>query len=235
MELNKIYKGDCLEVMASMPDEYVDMVVTSPPYNFGGFSRNGRERHYDTYSDDMPDEDYKEWIGRVLLSLSRICKRGGAIYWNHKGRFIDGVYYPPFWVVDKCPMQLYQHIVWKYPSSPDVAKVKWYPRHEEIFMFTKGRPSYFNEDMAAMGDVWEISHIQENKHPAPFPFNLARRAISASCPSGGIVYDPFMGSGTTALAAIDLGMNFIGSEISDSYIKYAEDRIRKVLSEPSLF
>lgn len=102
-------------------------------------------------------------------------------------------------------------------------------------MFTKGKPSYFNEEMAQFGDVWEISHIQENEHPAPFPFNLARRAIMASCPKGGIVYDPFMGSGTTALAAIDLGMNFIGSEISDKYIAYAESRISKVLSEPSLF
>lgn len=77
MELNKIFKGDCLEVMAGWPDECVDMIVTSPPYNFGGFSRNGRERHYDTYSDDMRESEYKDWIGRVMRSLSRICKRGG--------------------------------------------------------------------------------------------------------------------------------------------------------------
>ena len=77
MELNKIYKGDCLEVMSQFPDESIDMVVTSPPYNFGGFSRNGRERHYDTYSDDMPDNEYKDWIERVMCSLSRVLKRGG--------------------------------------------------------------------------------------------------------------------------------------------------------------
>lgn len=116
-----------------------------------------------------------------------------------------------------------------------MAKVKWYPRHEEIFMFTKGKPSYFNEDMAAMTDVWEISHIQANKHPAPFPYNLARRAISASCPKGGLVYDPFMGSGTTALASVDLGVDYIGTEISPDYIKYAESRIGVKASEPTLF
>lgn len=235
MELNKIYRGDCLEVMSQFPDECIDVVVTSPPYNFGGFSRNGRERHYDTYSDDMPENDYHNWIERVMLSLSRVLKRGGAIYWNHKGRFIDGVYYPPFWIIDKCPLSLYQHIVWKYPSSPDVAKVKWYPRHEEIFMFSKGKPAFFNEEMSSFGDVWEISHVQKNDHPAPFPFKLASRCIKASCPPNGIVYDPFMGSGTTALAALDLGMNFVGSEISEKYCQYAEERIGIKASEPKLF
>lgn len=78
MELNKIYRGDCLEVMSQFPDECIDVVVTSPPYNFGGFSRNGRERHYDTYSDDMPENDYHNWIERVMLSLSRVLKRGGG-------------------------------------------------------------------------------------------------------------------------------------------------------------
>ena len=107
------------------------------------------------------------------------------MYWNHKGKFENHVYKHPFWVIDLCPIPLYQHIVWKYPSSPDVAKVKFYPRHEEIFMFSKGVPSYFDEEMAQIGDVWEISHMQKVEHPAPFPFNLARRCIRASCDRGG--------------------------------------------------
>ena len=213
-----------------------DMIVTSPPYNFGGFNRNGRVRAYDTYSDDMPVEDYRRWIGKVLEGCARVLKEGGTLYWNHKGQWRDGEYKHPFWVIDLCPLRFRQHIVWKYPSSPDVAKNKFYPRHEEIFVFTKGEPAYFNEDMAAIGDVWEISHInQENKHPAPFPLNLARRAVSASCPKGGIVYDPFMGSGTTALAAIDQGVNFVGTEISPNYLAYAESRIGIAASEPTLF
>lgn len=63
--------------MRTLPDACVDMVVTSPPYNFGGFNRNGRDRHYDTYSDDMPEADYKAWIGAILNELCRILKRGG--------------------------------------------------------------------------------------------------------------------------------------------------------------
>lgn len=206
------------------------MIVTSPPYNFGGFNRNGRARNYDTYSDDMPEDAYRDWIKKVLISCSNSLKENGTLYWNHKGKWEDRVYKHPFWVIDLCPLPLRQHIVWKYPSSPDVGKNKFYPRHEEIFVFSKGEP-YFNEDLASIGDVWEISHIQENKHPAPFPFNLARRAIAASCPNNGIVYDPFMGSGTTALAAIDVGVDWVGTEISENYINYANRRIAVAQSE----
>lgn len=235
MQLDYIYKGDCLEFMASLERDSIDLVLTSLPYNFGGFNRDGRESKYDCYADDMPEADYRDWIGKVLAECVRILKPGGSIYWNHKGRFIDGVYYGPFWVIDRCPAQLYQHIIWKFPSSPDVAKIKWYPRQEDIFWFAKGKPAYFNEEMAQLTDIWDISHIQQNEHPAPFPYNLARRAINASCPLGGIVLDPFMGSGTTALAAIDLDRHFLGSEISDKYIAYANERIRNKTSQLSLF
>lgn len=185
MELNKIYNQDCLEFMSSLPDCSVDMIVTSPPYNFGGFSRNGRKRQYDTYSDDMPEEEYRKWITEVLISCSRILKEGGVMYWNHKGKFDNYSYYPPFWVIDCCPIQLRQHIIWKYNGTPDVAKNKFYPYHEDIFCFSKGKPAYFNEEVASLGDVWEITIEAKNSHPAPFPLKLAKRCISASCPMGG--------------------------------------------------
>lgn len=224
MELNKIYLADCVDFMNKIGGGQFDTIVTSPPYNFGGFDRNGRKSGYDTYSDNMPENEYKEWIKKVLEGCAKVLKDGGTLYWNHKGQWRDKEYKHPFWVIDLCPLPLRQHIVWKYPSSPDVAKNKFYPRHEEIFVFTKGE-AFFNEDMAAIGDVWEIQHMQENKHPAPFPFNLARRAIAASCPPNGCVFDPFMGSGTTALAAIDVGRNFVGAEISPNYVSYANSRV----------
>lgn len=221
-------------VYAKRGGQICDMIVTSPPYNFGGFNRNGRARSYDTYSDDMPDDAYREWIRKTLELCAYSLKEGGTLCWNHKGQWRDHIYRHPFWVIDLCPLPLRQHIVWKYPSSPDVAKDKFYPRHEEIFVFTKGR-GYFNEDMAKWGDVWDIPHIQENKHPAPFPLQLARMAISAYCPEGGVVYDPFMGSGTTALAAIKEKRDWIGTEISPNYIAYANQRIGIVESEYTLF
>lgn len=212
-----------------------DMIVTSPPYNFGGFNREGNKRTYDTYSDDMPDEDYKRWIKRVLDACAKALKPGGVLYWNHKGKYVDGTFYPPFFIIDLCELNLYQHIIWHNNGGPDVQPIKFFPRHEDIFLFSKGKPAYFNKDCAGLGDVWYIAHGYDKIHPAPFPLSLARRAISASCPPGGVVYDPFMGSGTTALAAIQEKVNFVGTEISERYINYANERIGVKKSELTLF
>ena len=236
MEFDKIYNMDCLEGMRQIPDGSIDMVVTSPPYNFGGFDRNGRKSGYATYSDDLEDSEYKAWIKQVLTECARVLKPGGTIYWNHKGKFEDHVYKHCFWVIDLCPIQLAQHIVWNYPSSPDVAKIKWYPRHEEIFMFTKGASSYFNEEAAAIGDVWQISHVDPtNDHPAPFPLGLARRCVYGSCPEGGTILDPFMGSGTTAIACIKEKRHFIGFELSKEYFDKAQRRIKAEQAQLTLW
>ena len=236
MEIDNIYNMDCLEGMKQIPDGTIDMVVTSPPYNFGGFDRNGRKSGYATYSDDLEDSEYKAWIKKVLTECARVLKPGGTIYWNHKGRFENHEYKHCFWVIDLCPIQLAQHIIWNYPSSPDVAKIKWYPRHEEIFMFTKGTASYFNEEAAAIGDVWQISHVDPtNDHPAPFPIGLARRCVYGSCPEGGTVLDPFMGSGTTAIACIKERRHFIGFELSKEYFDKAVRRIKAEQAQLTLF
>lgn len=119
----------------------------------------------------------------------------------------------------------YKHIVWKYPASPDVAKIKWYPRKEDVFYFTKGKPKYFNEDMARITDIWEINHQEGNEHPAPFPISFAERCILASSEKGDLVYDPFMGSGTTALACKNLNRNFIGSELDKQHYENSLERL----------
>ena len=142
-EGNKIYQMDCLDFLRQQEDEQFDLIVTSPPYNYGGFSRNGRKKQYDTYSDDMPVEDYQKWIGEILTECARVLKQGGAMYWNHKGKFEDYQFKHCFWIIDKCPLYFAQHITWKFPASPDVAKIKWYPRKEDVFYFTKGKPKYY--------------------------------------------------------------------------------------------
>ena len=222
---NKIHKTDCLEFLYQTPDEQFDLIVTSPPYNFGGFNRNGRIRQYDSFSDKMSDEDYKVWITKILIECSRVLRQGGAMYWNHKGRFINYEYKHCFWIIDKCPLNFAQHIIWKYPSQPDVAKIKWYPRKEDVFYFTKGKPKYFNEDMAKLTDIWHINHQEGNAHPAPFPVSFAERCVLASSQKDDIVYDPFMGSGTTAIACVKNNRIYVGTEISEKYIALANKKI----------
>jgi len=213
----KLYFADNLEYMKTIPKNSFDLIITSPPYNFGGFNRNGRKKSYDVYSDDLDNKKYIEWIGNILVECARILKEGGVMYWNHKGKFENHRYKHCFWVIDKCPLWFAQHIVWKYPSSPDVAKIKWYPRKEDVFYFTKGKPKYFNEDMARMTDVWDINHQEQNEHPAPFPTSFAERCILASSKKGELVFDPFIGSGTVAKMCEKLDRNWRGCDISKEY------------------
>jgi DNA modification methylase len=228
-----LYLGDCMDVLPTLPK--VDAVITSPPYNFGGFNRNGRKSAYLSYSDDLEDSEYKEWVGNILEALP--IKEGGAIYWNFKGKYVDGVYKHPWWVADVCRHRLIQEIIWKFPSSPDVAKIKWYPRIEYIFFFSNGKPDYFHPESAALSNVWEFSHMENNAidHPAPFPIALPSRCISGSTRFGEVVLDPFLGSGTTGVAAIQLGRKFIGIEREPKYFDIACKRIEQAVAQGQLF
>jgi DNA modification methylase len=228
-----LYLGNCDEILPTLPK--VDAVITSPPYNFGGFNRNGRILNYEGYQDNLEDNEYKEWIWGILNTVP--LKEGGAIFWNFKGKYIDGIYKHPFWVIDNCKHRLVQEIIWKYPSSPDVAKIKFYPRIEYIFYFANGKPKYFNEEMAKMSNVWEFSHMENNKidHPAPFPLQLPMRCIGASTVENELVLDPFMGSGTTGVACADLARNFIGIEKELKYFDMACKRIENAQKQQKLF
>ena len=228
-----LYLGDCMDILPTL--DKVDIVVTSPPYNFGGFNRNGRKSSYESYEDNLEDSEYKNWVSEILNELP--IKDGGAIYWNFKGRYVDGVYKHPWWVADVCKHRLIQEIIWKFPSSPDVAKIKWYPRIEYIFFFSNGKPDYFNPDMAMQSNVWEFSHMENNliNHPAPFPLALPTRCISGSSREDEIVLDPFLGSGTTGVAAIQMGRKFVGIEKDEKYFELACKRIEQAVSQPRLF
>ena len=103
MERNCIYHGDCLEVLKTFPENSIDLIITSPPYNYGGFPRNTagqKTKAYNEYEDDLPDHLYKMFINRVLKALARVLKPGGTLYWNHKGKFHDKAYLAPHWVIE---------------------------------------------------------------------------------------------------------------------------------------
>jgi DNA modification methylase len=225
--------GDCLEILPTLPK--VDAVVTSPPYNFGGFNRNGRKSAYLSYSDDLTDQGYRQWVSSIMSALPLLD--GAGVFWNYKGRYVDGVYRGPWWVVDASDLRLVQEIIWKYPSSPDVAKIKFYPRIEYVFWLSSGPPKYFNPDMAKISNVWEFSHHENNSidHPAPFPIELPTRCAAACTVMGETILDPFMGSGTTGVACANLGRKFIGIEIERKYFDIACERIDAAYRQQRLF
>lgn len=249
IELNKIYNEDCLVTMSKIEDNSVDVIVTSPPYNKNiyapktGDSKSwgalrGRQIAYDTYDDAMLPEEYEAWQKKVISECLRILKPTGSLFYNHKDILVHNKVVAPKWVYD---FPLHQQIIWNRGSSlandphyfqPITEYIYWIVKDTEKFYFDKDK-SFYRQSVWNI-DVGKIIK-EKNDHPAPFPKILTCNCIVTCCPENGIVYDPFMGSGTTALGAIQYKMNYIGSEISQKYVEMAEKRIKNETSQLSLF
>lgn len=232
--LNKIICGDCLDVMKQMPDSSVDLVVTSPPYNLKNSTGNGMkpctksgkwagaalQNGYSHYDDCMPIDEYNEWQHNCLSEMFRLIKNDGAIFYNHKWRVQAGLLQDRSEIVKGFPVR--QIIIWRRKGGINFNPGYFLPTYEVIYMIAK--PGFkLVPKSNAYGDVWEFTQEMKNEHPAPFPVALIDRIISST--TAQIVLDPFMGSGTTAVAAKALDRNYIGIEISPDYCEMAEKRI----------
>lgn len=227
---------DCLEGLKSIESDTVDCIVTSPPYNKGTQNLKtgnqiwkGFKIDYDEYQDNKADEEYSEWMKDVLNELHRIIKPTGSVFFNHKVVLRDCRGHFPKWVFDS-RLSLYQMIVWDRQCSSNMRKETLYPTYELIFWLVKGKPSVFKNQAKFKNDIWPILPDRGNRHPAPFPYQLAENCIHLACKKGSdsLVIDPFVGSGTVALAAKENGFRFIGFELSRSYVDMANKRISRI-------
>lgn len=250
MQINRIYNEDCLETMPRMPDNFVDLVVTSPPYD--------NLRSYNGYT-----FKFEEIVG----SIYRVIKPGGIVVWivgdsikegNQSGNsFRQALYFK------EIGFNLYDTIIYKNISGGNPHKNRYINCFQYMFIFSKNKPNNVNllndrpnksagrktgkysvrEKDGSLTDkksrfikpfgirynIWEYATgngvSQSNKlayqHPAVFPEKLAEDHIISWSNVGDIVYDPMCGSGTTCRVAKRLGRNFIGSEISSEYCKIA--------------
>lgn len=245
METNIIYNEDCLKTMERIHDNSVDLVVTSPPYNKGFYANknakqskvwntlNGRKIAYDSFSDDMPPEEYEEWQKAVISECIRILKPSGSLFYNHKDIIYKGLIVPPKWVYD---FKVRQQIIWDRQSSCMIDPHYFMPANEWIYWIVKDEKRVFfdKEKSAFRTNIWRMN-TDKNPHPAPFPYIMAANIINCCSKEGDIVYDPFMGSGTTALASVKLGRQYIGSEISEKYVSMAKEKIKIEQSQLTLF
>jgi modification methylase len=232
--VDKLICKDCLSVMKKLPDECLDLVVTSPPYNLKNSTGNGMKdgrggkwknaalvNGYSNYDDNMPHDKYVQWQRECLTEMFRLLKPDGAIFYNHKWRVQDGLLQDRQDIVAGFPVR--QIIIWKRKGGINFNPGYFLPTYEVIYMITK--PLFQLAPKAnAYGDVWEFTQEMNNSHPAPFPVDLISRIISST--HANIVLDPFMGSGTTAIAAIMNSRHYIGIEISSEYTALARTRIK---------
>lgn len=233
--INKIICGDSLTIMRQMPDNCIDLAVTSPPYNLknstgngmkantksGKWAGNALQNGYSHYNDNIPNEEYAQWQYNCLKEMYRLIKDDGAIFYNHKWRVQKGVIQDRRDIIRDLPVR--QIIIWKRKGGINFNPGYFLPTYEVIYLIPK--PKFKLVPKAnAYGDVWEFTQEMNNEHPAPFPVALIERIISST--SAQIILDPFSGSGTTAVAALKLKRNYIGIDISPDYCKISEERIK---------
>lgn len=252
MEINKNYNESNLETMARMPDNFIDLTVTSPPYD--------NLRTYNGYCFDFES---------VAKELFRVTKHGGVIVWvvgdaTVKGSE-SGTSFRQALYFKEIGFNLHDTMIYKKANAMPNANSKRYRQcFEYMFILSKGEPNTFNpitvdvkrfdvgrqrqkngsienyEKKYSENKERKIDNIFEygvgglnTGHPAIFPEQLANDHILSWSNEGDLIYDPFMGSGTTAKMAIKNNRNWIGSEISEEYCSIIEQRILN--AEPLLF
>lgn len=231
--LGEVHAGDCIDIMGQMPAESIDVIVTSPPYNIKNSTGNGLKNGsggkwpkagliegYDAHDDAMPHEDYVRWQRDCLHAMMRVLKEDGAIFYNHKWRIQNGLLQDRADIVEGFPVR--QIIIWQRAGGINFNPGYFLPTYEVIYLIAK--PEFRLAPKAnALGDVWTIFQETNNPHPAAFPVELVRRCIQST--EGRVVLDPFMGSGTTAIAAEAAERDWIGIDISEHYCRVARERL----------
>jgi len=235
MRKNTITTGDVLKKLKKIPDGTFDLVVTSPPYNLKNSTGNGMKDGrggkwskaalldgYSDYDDNMPHEVYVEWQRDCLEEMLRVTKDDGAIFYNHKWRVQAGLLQDRQDIVNGFPVR--QIIIWRRKGGINFNPGYFLPTYEVIYLIAK-KSFKLAKKANSFGDIWEFTQEMNNDHPAPFPLALIERIILSS--NGSFILDPFMGSGTTAVAAKKLGRDYYGIEISPTYVKTSRDRLKK--------
>tara|TARA_Y100000034_G_C6896017_1_gene413102 strand:- start:129 stop:878 length:750 start_codon:yes stop_codon:yes gene_type:complete len=241
MKLKKIYHENCLSTLKKMKDDSVDLVVTSPPYNMNLRIRKGEycsrqivkeiSTKYTEFDDNLPIDEYNKLHTEVLKELLRVSE---LIFYNIQ--IVTGSKRSIFKMIGAFSDYLKDIIVWdKGNAQPSIQKQVVNRRTELILVFDKDYPisrQYRKRGTFKRGtlnDIWEIKRERSRggeSHGAVFPQELVAKILENFSQKGDVIYDPFMGTGTTAVVAKRLNRKFIGSEISKKYIDIAEERIK---------
>ena len=235
MKINTLYNEPCLETMAKMPDNFIDLTITSPPYNLGEKHHTGNNRFsaYEEYIDDLPEGKYQEEQINVLNELYRVTKQGGSIFYNHKNRIKDGASIIPYTWILKTRWTIKQELVW-FNRSQNFDKCRFYPMTERIYWLSKGVQTNFHNAINQHDLIRLTPEGTGSQHKRAFPLNLVRKFIICF-EDAKLIYDPYCGSGTTPSAAILEGRDWIASEITKTYCDISNKRILTHINAPQLF
>jgi len=228
LDLNRIYLIDVLEGLNKLEDNSIDLIITSPPYNLGNTHHTGSKKH-SSYDDNMNEKDYQEWQIKILNECFRVLKINGSMIYNHKNRIRNGVQITPYEWLLRTDFVIKQEIVW-INRSQNFDKIRFYPFTERIYWMAKD-PKTKLINVLNKYDVFDWKEWRavgtKGSHTRAFPIKMVEDMLSVF-PNAKIVLDPFMGSGTTALACKKMERDFIGFEDSQEFVGLANDRLREL-------
>ncbi|MDI6736468.1 MAG: DNA methyltransferase [bacterium] len=231
MEVDKVYLGDCIEIMKTLPDKSIDLVFADPPFNIG--------IKYDVHNDNMPYDEYYNWSEKWIKESYRLLKNKGTIYIAIGDEFAAEINI----ILKKTGLYFRNWVIWHYAFGQNQRK-KFNRAHTHILYFTKDKKQFtFNDrdiripsarqliykDKRANpigkipDDVWQFSRVcgtfkeRIGEHPCQMPEDLLELIIKTSSDMGNLVLDPFGGTGTTSAVAKRLKRNFITMEKSKEY------------------
>lgn len=246
-----VYPGDCRDLLKTIPNGSIQLVVTSPPYNIG--KEYEKKLHLDLYLEEQ---------AQVITECVRILSSQGSICWQvgnyvDKGAIIplDTVLYPIF---SNLGLRMRNRIIWHFEHGLHCSR-RFSGRYETIIWFTKSDDYIFNLDAVRVpqkypgkkyfkgpkagqyscnplgknpGDLWVIpnvknNHVEKTEHPCQFPVELIERLVLSLTNEGDWVLDPFLGTGTSVIAAIRHGRRGVGAEIVPKYVELARQRIQQ--------
>jgi len=239
---NKIIQGDVLEILKKIDDNFVDLGITSPPYNKGEKHKGWLVKNvkYNIANDNIPEEIYQEQQIHILNEIFRVIKPGGSFFYNHKIRWTQGKMLHPIEWLQKTKWIIRQEIIWDRIIAANIRGWRFWQIDERIYWLYKpidgnkiGKE--LKSKHALLTSIWRFPPERKNGHPAPFPLLLPARIIySILDDKKGVVLDPYVGSGTTCLATKLLGSNYIGIDISKEYIKDAKIKLKNYLNYKSI-
>lgn len=232
MRLNYIDLCDCLEGIQSVPDKSVDLIVADPPYFLSMGHAGCKDNAFSTNSEQVNSNHTfgdlsiaKPFYKQLFREFNRVLKPGGAFYY-----FTDWRGYAFYFPIINAELPVRNLIVWDKLSGPG----SYYTFSHELIIFGTAAPKLLHKGGT---NVWRIKAFSSGAastdgtkvHPTQKPTEIIRKMIEDSTEPGAVVLDPFMGSGTTAVACIQTGRNFIGFEQEEKYHQIAMGRIGAAL------
>ncbi len=249
-----VYQGDCLRLLSTIPDESLQLIVTSPPYNIGK-----------EYEKRLKLEKYIEQQAAVIGECVRSLSPRGSICWQ-VGNYVDNgsiipldtVLYPIF---TKLGLKMRNRIIWHFEHGLHCSR-RFSGRYETIIWFTKSDNYVFNLDPVRVpqkypgkkyfkgpnagkhscnplgknpGDFWVIpnvksNHVEKTDHPCQFPVELIERLVLSLTNEKDWVFDPFLGTGTSIIAAIRHNRRGVGADVMPQYVRLAKQRIEQEIA-----